>query len=618
MRVRLTFSPLASPEYSRRLLVAKVDEPTLRSTVLKSFRDDVAVVTLEETHGVRFTVQTLDALGRLILGSDTSFSFFPSTQEPASTAQSVSLGEPEASQGEGPWVETKPTPIGEAEDTGTTGNADVPVVSAADETPQNTPEPTPQTVASAGNMQHEVPPQRTLVEVRVSDDTVSDPSDAQYVTTVPIIGEDRPVIKTPLCSTTGVQRVWMRRFIPDGHRVSEWVSRDLPVHVIDPTFMMVEDFSNNWSGGTIENVYGYPSMYDNAGVLTMNEVPSVFALDAADGAPVEGFPDSIFSMDEGPGMFSMEDLFPYGRFVGPSVDHGAVHDFYPRVCVEVDSMNRITERSIFAEEYNMFSTFRGPSGGVPPGLRPAEGAGDISMFGSQSDGDPVRVLAEVNLDSGGYKIVKPGDRCVARVVQPRLTVFSTRGLRAPTLDYWRWSRWLRNRKWEFDIPWDPATPTSPTEFIIPGNVWAVEDLVFNATVVTPHEDGVEYNVSIDESSIAAAAAGSPINGTLKIYVEQVVRVTEEATAGAWSTTWAKAFAAVPTVVALANDPTDFSYAGYSAVSATASNGYFMFPPGSAAIGAQPGDGNVDIIARGVPLEDALGGDVRIHLQIMGA
>lgn len=612
-RVKLTFSPLSSPEYSRRLFVAKVDEPELRSTLLKSFRDDVAIVTLDDTHGVTFTTQVLDAQGRYILGSDTKFNFYPSTQEVAEEVEPVQIEEPEASQGEGPWVEIQTVSVEEDEDKVATGNDDVPVEEAVDETPVGNPEPPKPAIGSSGNTEPVEPKKEFQVEVRVSDTSVTDPSDAMHATTVPVCGCERPVIKAPVCVIgAGTQRVWTQKYDPDGCRASEWKYRDVPI-VDDQTFLKVEDFSNGWGGGSIESVYGYPTMFDNAGDLDMNEVPSMFA------DQFTGFPDSIFSMDSGPAIFSMEDLFPYGRFETPSVDHGAPHDFYPQVCPEVADFQRVTERSVFSEDYYMFSGFRGPSGGVPPGLRkPVGDSRDINMFGAQSDGSPLRVLTEVDADGAGWQVVKPGRRVVGQLIKQRFTVFSHRGLRAPRFSAWRWIRWLRNRKWEYRIDYDPAAAGMPHMFTIPSEIVAVQQLVVSVAVESPAIAGVEYNVSTDDTLLVPAGGGLGISGQVAINVEQVIRQEVAGAAGVWATAFPKAFGVAPNIVTNASDPTNFSFSGVAAVTPTNANGYITYPPGNTAAGAQPGDGPVEIIARGAPVPFSAGGDIKLKILIMGA
>ena len=609
-RVRITFERLTSPEHYRRLLAEEVGDAGTRETLLSAFRDDTAIVSVASARGTKFTTQVLDSLGRLIIGSDETFKFFPATQPPAPDTTPITIDKPEVWQGEGPFAFVNVVEVNEVEVKATTGNVFVPEEDAADETPTGNPEQVSNVVATSGNVQVKTEVEKDyLVEVRVSDQSVADPSDALHATTVRA-SKRLDSIKVPLCAAPG-QRVWMQRYDPDGCRQSDWVFEDFTIHE-DETFLKEQDFSNNWGTGIIENIYSYPSMVDNAGNLEINEVPSMFALDLADGDPLEGFPDSIFSMDEGPGMYSMEGVFPYGRFEAPSVDAGAPHDFYPQVCPTINSMDRITERSIFSEEYHMFGSFNGPSGGVPHGQRAAIGAKrEINMFGTQSDGAPLRVLTEVNVDSAGYKVWKPGQRRFGQVIQPRFTLFSHRGLRAPSLIDWTFSRWIRNRKWEFRVPFDSDTIPSPTPGVmtipIPQFANSVVGLEVQASVETPQVDGVRYNVETELDGL----------GNVLVSVEQVIRITADGTAGAWNAIFPKAFDAAPTVTAVASDPTNFSYAGYIAKTAAAVNGYIMYPPGTTAAVALPGDGPVDVLARGTPVDDSTGGDVIIVIQVMG-
>ncbi len=612
-RVRITFERLGSPEWYRRLISEEVGDPAnTRATLLSSFRDDTAIVSVSEERGTKFTTQVLDAQGRLIIGSDATYTFYPATQPPAPDATPITLGTPEVSQGEGPYLEVTVRGVAEEEDKGSTGNTDVPEEDAADETPFGDPEPVSNTVATSGSIEVKAAPEKDyLVEVRVSDVAVTDPSDALHATTVRdcVCAQG---VKVPLCSDTA-QRVWMQRFDPDGDRQSDWVYEDIAVHA-DETFQTQQDFSNDWGSGAIEDVYSYPSMIDNGGNLEVNEVPSMFALDAADGPPLEGFPDSIFSMDEGPSQFAMEDRFPYGRFAGPAVDAGAPHDFYPRVCPTVNDMERIPERSIFSEDYHMFASFPGPNGGVPSGQRaPMGGKREISMFGTQSDGAPLRVLTEVDVDGSGYKIWKAGQRLFGQIIQPRFTLFSHRGLRAPSLTDWNFVRWVRNRKWEWRVPFEsdivpmptPGTMTIP----IPQFANSVVGLEVQAQVEVVNIPGVAFNVAVDMLTTPGSAV---------ISVEQVVRGTAAGAGGVWNFPFQKVFGAVPTIEASASDPVDFSYAGYTAVTAAGANGYIMYPPGTTAPVALPGTGPVNVIARGSPLDTSMAGDLELIIQVMGA
>jgi len=602
-RLRLTFEPLDRPEYSRRLYREEIGDPNTFQLIFKSFKDDTAVISVPDERGIKFTTQVLDSKGNLIIGSDRTHNFFPDTQPSVpdgSGGNPVGITEPDISQGEGPFVGVKLNLVSHTDTSATTSNNDVPVPEAADDTPEGGVVAAPDTVATSGNVEVKTSPEKnTQVEIRVSASTVTDPSDAMHATQVSVDAED---IKVPLCTETDKQRVWVRRFDPDGCRSSDWVFRDMTV-VNDDTFNRVEDFSNNWiAGGTIDSTYGYPNMSVNLGTLHVNEVPSMFALDAADGAPLEGFPNSVFSMDQGPGMFSMDAVFPYGRFETAAVDAGAVHDFYPAFCPMADSLNRIAERSIFSEDYYMFSQFHGPNSGVPSGLRkPVGSTRDISMFGTQSDGSPIRVLNEVSVDSGAWRVWKPGQRISGRIVKARFTTFAHRGLRAPSWLFWFFRRWIRNRKWEWNIPFTPDVPGngSTMTILLPMHATSVIGLTVQAQVETVAVNGIEYNISVDTTSTPGSAI---------VNVEQTYRSTVEGVAGAWQVDFPKFFGTVPTVVATANNPADFSYAGYTAITTQGATGYISAPVSSQS------SGPVDIIARGSPLDAA----INIAIQIMGA
>jgi len=135
--------------------------------------------------------------------------------------------------------------------------------------------------------------------------------------------------------------------------------------------------------------------------------------------------------------------------------------------------------------------------------------------------------------------------------------------------------------------------------LLPMHATSVIGLTVQAQVETVAVNGIEYNISVDTTSTPGSAI---------VNVEQTYRSTVEGVAGAWQVDFPKFFGTVPTVVATANNPADFSYAGYTAITTQGATGYISAPVSSQS------SGPVDIIARGSPLDAA----INIAIQIMGA
>jgi len=606
--VRIKFSPLPDPTLSRQLTIAEQGRPETEEVLLESTRKPVVELRAFDARPSVFGVWTIDSNGSRLARSKTTYTFRPTTRrapdKPIAGVEDVEVGQ------EGDVLDVVPVTTADQPKTTEDGGAlPVPDTSGDDVQPQ--PSSEGGTEAAPGVP---LPRSEVVLEVRTAPQGETDPANAIEVghfrtDDISLIGTR---IKVPVIPGETQQVVFFRTYDPNSDAETGWKSKTTFVH--DPPGMAGPttgfDFEDAWGSVTIEQMYGLDTMEVVGSELVNAEMPSMFA-----SAGAGGFPDSVFSMENGASFWSMEDIFPYGRAELLEQDNGKDADFTVQAVPSVEDMDRIPERSIFAECYAMFRQHEAQEiqqQQAGTGIRRVTGASrDLSMFGSISDGSPIRVLHEVKCKPDGgaygpYEVLRdPSRALLCRFVTPRITVLSHRGLRAPRLRRFWWRRRRRNRKWEYCEDFAPASAGAAHIFSIPSEVLTVfSDPKVNVTVMdTAPANGVGFDVHIDDSAVA---------GEVHIYVEQTVRGQESAPSGSWTATFAKAFAAAPQVAVGPSDATNESYAGFGSVSASSiSGGYLRFSGG-------PGAGSVDYIARGSPVAAAGGGTLKLAIEIMGA
>lgn len=624
-KVRITFSALADPTQSRQVTLAEENRPETEEILVESTRKTIIEAKVFDHQASVLGVWVLDSKGSRIAKSRTEYTFRP-TAKRAVGEEIAEVGEIAATQEDHTITVEVTKTANEPKTTEQGGSLTIPDT-PGDEIALQPDGPGGERPRSPFETtdEPEEPSPRIVFEVRTAPAGETDPSNAIEVAHKPTTQDDLVGTKVDVPAIPGEteQVVFTRTYDPRSDVESPWKTDTVPVK--EPTDLMTpvdgsgnptHDFEDAWGSATIESVYGYPTMVVSGSEITNNEVPSMFA-DA-----VSGFPDSVFSMDDGPSMWSMETLFPYGRIELPEVDNGKDADFLIQAAPQVLDQNRITERSWFYECFNLFrqheaQMIQQQDAGV--GVRPAEGGDrDISMFGDRSDGSPIRIVQEVKCRPDGgsygpYQVVRnPKQVRTCRYVTPRVTLLAHRGIRAPKLRrfWWRRRRW--NRKWEYCVPYDPAGPGTPHIFTIPSEVLTVFNTPkVNVSVIdTAPASKVSYDVYYDDAAVP---------GQVQVYVEQVVRGSEGAFAGAWSATFPKAFAAAPEVTLGPSDPMNFSYAGFGGTTAAGiTGGYLQYPGGPGIEGPQPGSGTVEYIARGSPLPQAGGGTLKLAFEIMGA
>jgi hypothetical protein len=582
-RVRLQFSKLDDARFARKLVHEEPARPETRQVLLARFTDDVLLVTLPSDHPTLLTTYVLDQDGEAF-PQPSEYVFYPSTVDVARDAPKLSVA--------APVVLDSPTP-GTAVVLIEPAKPTVAPVAGALSVPSPTASPTLPGAADA----------KIEVEVRVG---LGTPADATATTLVermqiPAAQIDEPVrVTVPVVPGQTTQTVYVRKRDPVSGREGAWQSAQFkPANPAE--FVQIADFTNSWGSGVIESHYGLASMLNDAGSLRVAIAPSMFA-DAAGG----GFDQSVFGMSAADAIsfWSMQDRYPWGRFEAPEVDQVAIHDFYPHVAPEVNVFNRMTERSVFSEDYAMFRdherVLRQRAAAGVGFLR--DEAEDISMFGDVSDGSPLTVVQEIKQDQGAgygaYEPVKHGRRMACQKMKARLTMFSHRGLRSPSLLKWHVSRWRQNRKWEFLIPINVANGDKTYTFSpVPDFLSAGGIKVATVTILGTTAQNVSYQVKI--ASLTATQIRLIIQQT---EVHQVVTI-----GGVVALVYTIGFGAVPKVTCSAYDP---AHAAFTGTDFPAAGGCTIFATTHAGAAA---DEDVDVHAMGPPPTDT----VTAHVVLTG-
>lgn len=577
-RVRINFSPLPSAAYSREIEIAEVGRPGTATILVSNTRDNPIIARVPDDAPSVLTVWVLESGARLA-GSSSSYTYYPSTTPPAADAALATPEAPAVSQ-DGPALTVTPV-------------VSKPSVLISLDTPK----------AKATPAKTEVAARPVDVDVRVSAVAVTDAADAVHVDTVRAQEHEVPNLEIPAPVIPGAteQKVWTRLRNPDNGQVTPWSSRTVVVG--DPSeFAKIEDFVDSWGSVTIEQHYGLAPLAQVGSELVATEVPSVFAADTNN-----GFPQSIFGMSSGIAWMSMDFAFPYGRFETPEVNAGALHEFQPQLFPQVDAINRITERSIFAEHYPLFRQSRDVDAAqqvAGVGVLPVTGdSEDIHMFGTVSDRSPIRVVSEVKVTKDGveayrdYQRVRPGDRVLAHKYTMRHTLVSHRGLRAPKLRKMFCWRRIRNKKWEYLVPIDVSNGDktfvfSPVPVAVGGNLTATITIENVAT-------GGDINY---ETRIVSL---SPTQ--IRFIVTQATRGTVPIIGGAGAYNFPAAFGAVPHIVCSPADATQTLFSGFHTATTTNCIIYATSHAGVA------GNVDVDVVAKGPPAASA----VTAHIILTG-
>jgi len=557
-KVRLYFTKLQERFYSRRLYTSEPKRPSTKRILLNNFTDDEAVVDLAHDHPTVLNTWLLKD-SKEVAGSGTTFTFYPSVNAVAPDADELEVAPPK--------VNTDDAPPGTVEVTTKDPDPDPTVTQTfPDRNTQSS--NTNQPISSSW-------PRRTVIsEFRVSTTAVDNPSDALEADRIRHDAATNPTVLVPSIPGEDTLRVWVRRITLDENRAGAWQYTDVMIND-HPEYATVGVQGDPTAAGTILDIYGVATLKISGSDLVPQEVPSMFS-DAT-----LYFPDSIFSYDDGPSMFSMDLTFPYGVFESEEIDFGTSIPvtFTPQFVPEHDGMARITERSIFSEDYYMFRPHdaqladRGEAGvGF---LR--EDDEDMNWLADQSDNSPMRVRTEVKLHDGvGYGEWRPWHwgqsltcvKCVARVF-----LYSHRGLRIPTLKYWWVKRRHFNRKFEFQAPVAYPTTDGLAEYTFSTEVaemFTVPGSIVASVIVFDDMSADDNTYTADVVSIAS--------GVIKVRIRQVAHTNLLITSGTAVTwTFPRSFAAGknPDVVATGDNgtlPIDLSALGVTSVVLNGTNG----------------------------------------------
>jgi len=583
VRIKLHFTPLDSVQYARQL---EADDPTVdgsRRVLVKSFRSNTITVTVENDHPTRLWTTVLDEDSEPF-GDATAFTYHPRSQEVASSAPSLDIEEVVVLDDGRPDVLSVTV---QPKDEGVS----VPTADAS--TPANDDTTTKES---------------EQIEVRTIEGVSTTPEDALEVGVFkrPASQSNMPLtLVVPRFPDEDQQTIFSRKIDVSSGRRGAWNTKT--VSIFDPVdYLSNDDFSTNFAGGTIGQSHAVDTMkIDGSSRLVHNEVPSMFSSTVWSRSV---FYDSLLPEDVP--VFSMDAIFPIGIFTAPEVDQGVVADFHPNVIPATDNFNRSGhERSVFSTESD-YAVFRQPDAVISARPRATrylrEGTEDISMFGAASFGAPMRIKTWVKREAGAFEEWHWGERILAQKFTFKLWSYAGWGLHAPFYTKWWWRRWRRNRKWEFLADWEPGA-NEYMDYVLPDEV---------VTVLADPTIQVAAKVGSDQAEVGhdVVYMYTPGTKTIRIRVVETQTTRESVTTGEWGWTYARAFKAAPRVFVTPDDPagTEEVFSGYDTRSASSVSGYMV-----SYVGDKP-NGDVDLMAVGIPVAVSGGGDVKLRIQVMGA
>jgi hypothetical protein len=595
VRIRLTFSRLPDARYARRLYEHEPATPQQKRVLLPKFTDDVIIVAVADDHPTVLTTVVLDEDGEPF-GKTTEYKYTPGGSETvASDAPSLgtTVTTTDTSRPDVVYVGVR----------GAGGGEDAPAANSAP--PANTEQAIPLTKS---------------YRIRVGNSGETDAHETIEVgtVTVPRDSTEKVEVAVPVIPGQSDMEVFVQAVDDQSNREGEWVTTTIPQPDAEHDYVKVEDHDDSWGSGTIGKEWNYDTMVADAGNLVPKEVPSMFST-------ASGWADwSIFYNPAGDpptgrsAFFSLDEIFPILKYEGAQVDQGVTTDFLPNIMPIVTDWNRTgKERSIFSteEQYDMFRTHPRVLDERDPDFRYVKENvnRDMNWMGTTCNGAPLRCDQEWSPDGTTWYPWTWGDKITSRYYRFRLFMYAWRGISAAKLSNWKWWRWRRNRKFEFQKDYEPTSADGPFEFDIPQNVLDNTPIQREVVVSILDEDTSTWDDEITHTVVMLDPSAST---KIKLIVTEIQRGVTTATAGAFTTTFHRGFGAAPRFVATAGDPTDYSYVGYDTISATQATGYYKYPASGG--GVSNGAGDLHWTAYGYPKKFSLGGTVKIRVVVTGA